>query len=360
MGPAVEGACLRGGRGPSRQKQLPAASALSRTSASLRGGRSMGEERAAEEAAAAAATAVSLRVVAAAAWHVIRGRRFWDFPRVLTFLESVAEAAPELVPFQHLAKLRLGLQAKIVMNLLQEDQPQGKIYDAVDSYFPENETPPSHAKATAQDLKMVRTAQENFRILVLRLLGDCIEREIYVQEYLETDYGEAFVKVVEELFCDYLCQLEHVLPEPQIQQLLEAASLQTPHQLPQPSATILNQYFAAVGYQPAGCAEPPSTPPHPSSAPRQSEDEDPPSSPLSPQPGRSRREDSPSCVSEGELHRPSSINSETADDLVPDSESERSTSPFQGEYQATRHRTLIPTFQEHLRDSSSPLNSSPL
>lgn len=72
----------------------------------------MGDERAAEEAAAAA-TAVSLRVVAAAAWHVIRGRRFSDFPRVLSFLESLAEAAPELVPFQHLAKLRLGLQAKV-------------------------------------------------------------------------------------------------------------------------------------------------------------------------------------------------------------------------------------------------------
>ncbi|XP_039193973.1 TERF1-interacting nuclear factor 2 isoform X3 [Crotalus tigris] len=353
MGPAVEGACLRGGRGPSCQKQRPAASAVSLSSASQRGGSSMGDERAAEEVAAATA-AVSLRVVAAAAWHVVRGRRFSDFPRVLTFLESVAEAAPELVPFQHLAKLRLGLQAKIVMNLLQEDQPPGKIYDAVDSYFPENETPPSHAKATAEDLKMVRTAQENFRILVLRLLSDCIKREIYVQEYLETDYGEAFVKVVEELFCDYLCQLEHILPEPKFQQLLEAASLQTPHQLSQPSMTILNQYFTAVGYQPAGCAEAPSTPPHLSSTPRQSEDEDPPSPPLTPQPGRSRREDSPICLSEGELHRLSSINSETAEDLVPDSESERTTSPLKGEYQTTRHRTLIPTFQEHLRDSSSP------
>lgn len=69
----------------------------------------MGDGRAGGEAAAA----VSLRVVAAAAWHVVRHRRFSDFPRVVTFLQSVAEAAPELVPFQHLAKLRLGLQAKV-------------------------------------------------------------------------------------------------------------------------------------------------------------------------------------------------------------------------------------------------------
>ncbi|XP_058039283.1 TERF1-interacting nuclear factor 2 isoform X2 [Ahaetulla prasina] len=286
----------------------------------------MGDDRAGEAASEGPCGAVALRVVAAAAWHVVRGRRFADFPRVLTFLENVAEAAPELVPFQHLAKLRLGLQAKIVMNMLQEDQPQGKIYDAIDTYFPENEAPLHHSKATAKDLEMVQTAQENFRILILRLLSDSMQKDIYVQKYLETDYGEAFVNVVEKLFCDYLCQLEHVLPEPQFQMLLEAASVQTPSQLPQPSATILNQYFSAVGYQRAGYDEPPPSPPPPSSAPRQSGDEDPQTPPRSPQPDRSRSVDSPSCISEGDSHRQSS---ETTEDLVPDSESEGSTSPFQ-------------------------------
>ncbi|XP_058039287.1 TERF1-interacting nuclear factor 2 isoform X6 [Ahaetulla prasina] len=141
----------------------------------------MGDDRAGEAASEGPCGAVALRVVAAAAWHVVRGRRFADFPRVLTFLENVAEAAPELVPFQHLAKLRLGLQAKIVMNMLQEDQPQGKIYDAIDTYFPENEAPLHHSKATAKDLEMVQTAQENFRILILRLLSDSMQKDIYVQ-----------------------------------------------------------------------------------------------------------------------------------------------------------------------------------
>ncbi|KAM3821780.1 TERF1-interacting nuclear factor 2 isoform 5-T5 [Vipera latastei] len=177
----------------------------------------MGDGPAGEVAATAA---VSLRVVAAAAWHVVRQRRFSDFPRVVTFLQSVAEAAPELVPFQHLAKLRLGLQAKIVMNMLKEDEPPGKIYHAVDTYFPENATPLGHTTATAQDLKMVQKAHEQFRNLMLKLLRDCVEREIYVQEFLERDYGEAFVEAMEELFCDYLCQLEHLLPEPQFQQAL--------------------------------------------------------------------------------------------------------------------------------------------
>ncbi|XP_026577734.1 TERF1-interacting nuclear factor 2 isoform X2 [Pseudonaja textilis] len=270
--------------------------------------------------------AVSLRVVAAAAWHVVRGRSFSDFPRVLTFLEKVAEAAPELVPFQHLAKLRLGLKAKIIMNMLQEDQPQEIIYHAMDIYFPENEPPLCHSRATAEDLEMVQVAQENFRILVLKLLSECIQKEIYVQKYLEMDYGEAFMKVVEKLFCDYLYELEQVLPEPQFQMLLEAASMQTPSQLPPPSATILNQYFSAMRYQQACRADLPTSPSQPSFAPRQSEDKDPRTQPFSPHPGGSWDVDSPSCVSEGDSHRQLS---ETSEDLVPDSE--RSTSPFQVE-----------------------------
>ncbi|XP_026545077.1 TERF1-interacting nuclear factor 2 isoform X2 [Notechis scutatus] len=278
-----------------------------------------------EAASEGPCAAVSLQVVAAAAWHVVRGRSFSDFPRVLTFLQNVAETAPELVPFQHLVKLRLGLQAKIIMNMFQEDQPQEIIYHAMDIYFPENEAPLCHSKATAQDLEVVQIVQENFRILVLKLLGDCTQKEIYVQKYLELDYGEAFMKVVEKLFCDYLYELEQVLPDPQFQMLLEAASIQTPSQLPQPSATILNQYLSAIRYQQACYAEAPTSPSHPSCTPRQSEDKDSYTSPFS-SPGGSWNMDSSTCISEGDSHCQFL---ETSEDLVPDSE--RSTSPFQVE-----------------------------
>uniref|UniRef100_A0A8C5SR80 TERF1-interacting nuclear factor 2 N-terminal domain-containing protein n=1 Tax=Laticauda laticaudata TaxID=8630 RepID=A0A8C5SR80_LATLA len=279
------------------------------------GGPAMDDDPPGGAASEGPCAAVALRVVAAAAWHAVRGRSFSDFPRVLIFLENVAEAVPELVPFQHLAKLRLGLQAKIIMNMLQEDQPQEIIYHAIDIYFPENEAPLCHSKATAQDLEMVQTAQENFRILVLKLLSDCIQKEIYVQEYLETDYGEAFMKVVEKLFCDYLFELEQVLPEPQFQKLLEAASIQPSSQLLQPSATILNQYFSAMRYQQACCAEPPTSPSHPSCTPRQSEDKDPCTPPSSPQPGGSWDKDSPSCISEGDSHRQLSQTCKLCDDV---------------------------------------------
>ncbi|XP_063157687.1 TERF1-interacting nuclear factor 2 isoform X2 [Candoia aspera] len=316
-----------------------------------------GEEEGAAAAAAAAegpAPAAALRLVAAAAWHVVRQRRAPDFARALAFLEAVGQAAPDLVPFQHLAKLRLGLQAKIIMNMLQEKQPHGKIYDALDAYFPESESQ-LHPKATAQDLELVQTAQENFRVLVLGLLSDSRHEEKYVQEHLENDYGESFLQVVEELFKDYLWQLEHTLPKPCFQQLLQAASIQGLSQPPQPSASILSQYLTAMGYQWAGCPEPSSSP-HRSVSPCQCEEDSlGASQPFSPPPGRGRRENCLSCLSEENSQGHHAVHRQTdaAGDFVPDSESEGGSSPFKGEYQGTRHRTLIPTFQEHLGDSGS-------
>nr|XP_034991808.1 TERF1-interacting nuclear factor 2 isoform X3 [Zootoca vivipara] len=213
------------------------------------------------EAAARAAPdpCVALRLVAAAAWHVVQKQQVNDFPRVLALLEAVNEAAPDLVHFRHLAKLQLGLQAKVIMSMLQEEQPNGKIYDNLDTFFPEGETQP-HTKATPQDVKMVQLAQENFRDLVFGLLSDRREREKYVQEHLEKDYGEAFMQVVKELFHDYLWQLEKTLPEPDLHQLLDTACLQGPSRTPQPDSSILSCYLSAMGYQTAGL---PMRPPSP-------------------------------------------------------------------------------------------------
>nr|XP_028559204.1 TERF1-interacting nuclear factor 2 isoform X5 [Podarcis muralis] len=211
----------------------------------------MEEEEAEAIGGAAPDPCVALRLVAAAAWHVVQKQQVHDFPRVLALLAAVKEVAPDLVHFRHYAKLRLGLQAKVIMNMLQEQQPNGKIYDALDTFFPEGETQP-HSKATPQDMEMVRVAQENFRDLVFGLLSDRREREKYVQEHLEKDYGEAFMQVVEELFHDYLWQLEKTLPEPHLQQLLDATCLQGPSGTPQPDSSILSHYLSAMGHQTAG------------------------------------------------------------------------------------------------------------
>ncbi|XP_053117292.1 TERF1-interacting nuclear factor 2 isoform X2 [Hemicordylus capensis] len=331
-----------------------------------------GEEEEEEGVLAAAAPdpCVALRLVAAAAWHVVQERRIRDFPRVLALLDAVGEVAPNLVHYRHLAKLRLGLQAKVVMNMLQEEQPDGKIYSAIDTYFPEDE-PPSHPKATAQDLELVEAAQENFRDLVLGLLSDHRQREKYVQEHLENDYGEAFLRVVEELFCDYLWQLESTLPKPCFQQLLEAACVQDPSQ-PSPDPNILHQYLTDMGYQnTASPAHPP--PPSQMSPPFHSEEEEE-EGPRTPEPcqcqsspGRGRRERShPPCAQEVDSQRnhsglqlPGDQEVDQSGDMVSDSSSGSGSPPFRkGEYQCTHHNTLIPTLQEYFQSSNPSGGSS--
>uniref|UniRef100_A0A8D0HQG5 TERF1-interacting nuclear factor 2 N-terminal domain-containing protein n=1 Tax=Sphenodon punctatus TaxID=8508 RepID=A0A8D0HQG5_SPHPU len=194
----------------------------------------------------------SLRLVAAAAWHTVRERETRDYPRVLGLLGAVGEAAPNLVRYRHFAKLRLGLQAAVIMKMLQEEQPDGKVYDAVDMYFPERE-PQIQPQATARDRKLVQEAQETFRELVLGLLRDRQRREEYVQDHLEADYGESFLRVVEELLYDYLWQMERALPEPCLPQLLEVAWTHSP--APQPlhppqEIGVLSRYLSDMGYQP--------------------------------------------------------------------------------------------------------------
>nr|XP_056719632.1 TERF1-interacting nuclear factor 2 [Euleptes europaea] len=307
----------------------------------------------------------ALRLVAAAAWHTVREHRIQDFSRVLTLLEAVEDASPDLVHYRHLAKLRLGLQAEVIMNMLREEEADGKIYGAIDTYFPEQEPPP-HPKATAHDLKLVMVARENFRDLVLGLLSDQRERETYVQKHLENDYGKTFQSVVEELFYDYLWQLESALPKPNFQQLLKAAHTQDPNQS-SPDPSILSRYLTDMGYQSTDSPAPPSSP-GPSRPLCQSEDDQ-------QQPGKSQAGKQPlnpcrswrkrsglPCVPEQNsqgyhagLPLPGNQQAGELDDIVVDSSGEgEENSPFKkGEYQSTHHNTLIPTFHDHLADTRS-------
>ncbi|XP_067389270.1 TERF1-interacting nuclear factor 2 isoform X2 [Emydura macquarii macquarii] len=213
----------------------------------------------------------ALRLVAAAAWRTVRARRSRDFPRVLGLLEAVGRAAPDTVRFRHAARLRLGLQAAVVMALVREQQPAGKIFDALDTYFPEGERqrPPL---ATARDLRLVGEAQETFRELVLGLLSDPQRRDTYVEEQLEAEYGEPFLVGLEGLFYEYLGRLESTLPPPQLQELQEAAWSECPTAGPPrcpPALSVLDQYLTDMGHsqheglpaQPLGAEQPvPRTP----------------------------------------------------------------------------------------------------
>ncbi|XP_062454787.1 TERF1-interacting nuclear factor 2 isoform X4 [Rhea pennata] len=196
---------------------------------------------------------VALRLALAGAWHAVRGRSLGQFPRVLGLLDAVGRAAPGAVRYRHGARLRLGLQAAVVMQMLREAQPDGKVLDAVDSFFPEGEAPGAgHGHASPRDLAMVAEAQESFRELVLALLGDRGRRAAYLQGAAGREYGEPFLRALERLLFEYLRRLEGALPPPDLRQLQEAVRRHAPPGPRPRDLPILSRYLADMGYAHCG------------------------------------------------------------------------------------------------------------
>ncbi|XP_063177946.1 TERF1-interacting nuclear factor 2 isoform X2 [Chroicocephalus ridibundus] len=198
--------------------------------------------------------AVALRLSMAAAWRVVRGRSPARFPRVLALLEAVGRAAPGALHFRHAARLRLGLQAAVVVHMLQEARPAGKILDAIDTFFPEEEAAGGgHGPASPRDLAMVGEAQESFREMVLGLLADPRRRDAYLQGPAREEYGEPFLEALERLFHECLERLESALPPPDLRQLQEVVwSHAPPGAPPPPDLPILSRYLADLGHAHCG------------------------------------------------------------------------------------------------------------
>ncbi|XP_050572968.1 LOW QUALITY PROTEIN: protein-glutamine gamma-glutamyltransferase K [Cygnus atratus] len=185
-----------------------------------------GRRRRARPAGSTGGPPLALRLALAGAWHVVRGRSLAQFPRVLRLLEAV------------------------VVRMLQEAQPDGKILDAIDSFFPEGDgaAMAEHSQATPRDLALVEEAQESFRELVLALLGDSRRRAAYLRGPAGREYGEPFLQALESLFYEFLQRLESALPPPDLTKLQEVVWSQLepgphPRELP-----ILSRYLVDMGH----------------------------------------------------------------------------------------------------------------
>ncbi|XP_014381669.1 TERF1-interacting nuclear factor 2 isoform X2 [Alligator sinensis] len=311
--------------------------------------------------------ALGLRLALAAAWHVVRARQTRDYPQALGLLEAVGQAAPDAVAFRHYAKLCLGLQAAVIMKMLEEEEPDEKIYDAVDTYFPEGK-PKQHPLATPRDIEIVTEAQEAFRDQVLGLLSNRQARERYLEGQLEAEYGEAFLRMLEQLFYEYLLRLESALPLPNLYEMAWS-------QCPLPQATqcpkelrLLTRYLVDVGHQSQGpLPQPPraNTPTSTQQQPVQLAPQPAPGSlqhPLrlaqsSKDPPRRRRlySQMPRDQKQGGhqiLSNPR--HPDTVQDVVWDSADEESSFLcWKATCQHTQHHTLIPTFHDHLGSPST-------
>ncbi|KAL1781064.1 TERF1-interacting nuclear factor 2 isoform X1 [Sigmodon hispidus] len=179
----------------------------------------------------------SLRFAAASSWLVVRQRRTEHFPRVLEFLQCLRDAAPGLVCYRHHERLCMGLKAKVVVELILQEQPWAQVLKALNHHFPQS-------RPTKQDRKILE-AQENFCLHVKHLAetGDLA----LSQQELEQDYGEPFMVAMEKLIFEYLCQLEKALPTVKVQELQDALSWIQPGCFIT-SSVALRQYGMVMGW----------------------------------------------------------------------------------------------------------------
>ncbi|XP_014817177.1 PREDICTED: vegetative cell wall protein gp1-like [Calidris pugnax] len=117
----------------------------------------------------------------------------------------------------------------VVVRLLQEAQPQARIFDAIDSFFPEGEAAPggAHGPATPRELALVGEAQENFRELVLGLVADPRRRQAYLQ--VTHQYGPVWTSISPTVLSLNIPRPPSALPvHPSIPQFIPVPSLHLP------------------------------------------------------------------------------------------------------------------------------------
>uniref|UniRef100_G3TC22 TERF1 interacting nuclear factor 2 n=1 Tax=Loxodonta africana TaxID=9785 RepID=G3TC22_LOXAF len=190
----------------------------------------------------------TLRLVAAASWQVVRGRRVELFPRVLEFMQSLRFAAPGLVRYRHHERLCMGLKAKVVVELILQGRSWAQVLNALNRHFPDFPYP----QQTKQELRKILESQETFRQQVKQLAEAPVDLASKLQE-LEQEYGEPFLAAMEKLFFEYLCRLEKALPTLQAQQLQDVLSWMQPG-VSITSSLALSQYGVDMGWPLPECS----------------------------------------------------------------------------------------------------------
>ncbi|XP_041489849.1 TERF1-interacting nuclear factor 2 isoform X1 [Microtus oregoni] len=186
----------------------------------------------------------SLRFAAAASWQVVRQRRVEHFPRVVEFLQFLRAAAPGLVCYRHHERLCIGLKAKVVVELILQEQPWVQVLKALDHHFPKFRAEPLDPATKRHDRKILE-ARENF-LLQVKQLSKAGDLASSLPE-LKQDYGEPFLVALEKLLFEYLCQLEKALPTVKAQELQDALSWLQPDCFVA-SSVALRQYGVDMGW----------------------------------------------------------------------------------------------------------------
>ncbi|XP_012706741.2 zinc finger protein 835 isoform X1 [Fundulus heteroclitus] len=144
-------------------------------------------------------------------WQVIRQKNVKHYSKVEEFVTMVTQTVPELLSFKQTAQLILGLRARIILDLLQNDgRPDSKTIQTLINRL--------KMTSSAKDVE-VEKSQTNFMVLIQSLLKNPTERKRFFQEVFPVQYGVKFDTALQALIAGLVCKLEQLLPVPNLSQL---------------------------------------------------------------------------------------------------------------------------------------------
>uniref|UniRef100_A0A096LT30 C2H2-type domain-containing protein n=1 Tax=Poecilia formosa TaxID=48698 RepID=A0A096LT30_POEFO len=149
-------------------------------------------------------------------WQVIRQRNVKHYGKVEEFVTMVTQIVPELLSFKQTAQLILGLRARIILDLLQNDGPPDS--KTIQTLINRLKITSSAVCMQLKDVE-VEKSQTNFMVLIQNLLKNPTERKRFFQEMFPVQYGVKFDTALQALIAGLVCKLEQLLPVPNLSQL---------------------------------------------------------------------------------------------------------------------------------------------
>ncbi|KAG9330668.1 hypothetical protein JZ751_022528 [Albula glossodonta] len=153
-----------------------------------------------------------MRLVSAAMWQVMQRKDVLHYGKLEEFVSSISEMVPGLLSYRHRAKLTLGLQARMIMELCRTQDPPDP--PSILRHLERIQTPPCQGE---RDEK-VETAACSFKLLVRSLLESPAQRQDFFQVEFVVEYGPQFDMALEKLFWEFLSRLDQLLPVPDLAQ----------------------------------------------------------------------------------------------------------------------------------------------
>ncbi|XP_066537549.1 TERF1-interacting nuclear factor 2 isoform X2 [Hoplias malabaricus] len=155
-----------------------------------------------------------VRLVSAAAWKVMKQRDVMHFGKLEEFVTSVSDTVPGLLTYRHLAKLTVGLRARLILEQLRVSQsPNAELI------LPQLERMcvPIPPKGKRKDQK-VEMAVKHFHNFVHTLLKNTAARRRFFLEEFDAQYGPEYDTALEKLLWEFLTRLDQLLPVPDLAQ----------------------------------------------------------------------------------------------------------------------------------------------